>query len=541
VPTGLDPREERVLVYAMLGADAAHTSRLLASAGITTETVTDVAALCRGIREGAGAVFLAEETLLPSVASTLLECIDEQPLWSDVPIVVSVIERDLIGSGYGLVASLGQQANVTLLERPVNARAMVRAVQSALRARRRQYEARNLVDELGRARDLAEANSRARDEFLATLSHELRTPLNAILGWTRLLRGNVLDPEKRERALASVERSAVAQTQLIEDLLDVSRAASGKLRLSPCSLDPADVVKSALDAMRPTALSKGIDLSCTVPPSAPAIIGDRERLEQVMRNLLGNAIKFTRTAGRVQVSIEDAGRYVEIVVTDDGMGIAPEFMPYVFQRFRQADPSTTRAYGGLGIGLSIVKSIVELHGGSVTASSPGREQGSSFIVRIPAAPRTEAVDAASAGAIARGEIHLQPSSLLAGLRILVVDDEPDSADLLKELLQAAGATVATACSAATGFEHVAANHPDVLVSDISMPGEDGFTFIGRVRSLGRARIPALAVTAYARAEDRARALAAGFDMHVSKPIEPAELVDLVDTLARQCGARATAS
>jgi signal transduction histidine kinase len=380
-----DPREERVLVYAMFGADAAHTTRLLASAGVTCHTCPDMAELRRAIDEGVGAVFLAEETLVPGVAFALLECLAAQPLWSDLPIVVSVVEREIIGAGYGLVGSLGQQANVMLLERPVNARAMIRAVQSALRARRRQYDARHLVEELGRARDLAESSSRAKDEFLATLSHELRTPLNAILGWTRMLRSKVLDPAKVEHALATVERNAVAQTRLIEELLDVSRAAAGKLHMSLRSMDPAEAVDSALEAVRPAAQAKGIELSSTVKPPVGLVLGDRARLEQVMWNLLNNAIKFTPAGGHVGVSLESGARDAEITVSDDGIGITPDFLPHVFERFRQADPSTTRLYGGLGIGLSIVKSVAELHGGSVSVSSEGSGRGSTFRVRIPLA------------------------------------------------------------------------------------------------------------------------------------------------------------
>jgi len=385
VAPGADPREERVLVYAMFGADASHTTRLLASVGVVCHTCPDMAELRRAIDEGVGAVFLAEETLVPGVAQALLECLDAQPPWSDLPIVVSVVEREIIGAGYGLVASLGQRANVTLLERPVNARAMIRAVQSALRARRRQYDARRLVEALGRARDLAEASSRAKDEFLATLSHELRTPLNAIVGWTRMLRSKILDPAKIERGLETVERNAVAQTRLIEELLDVSRAASGKLQLSLRAMDPIEAVASAIEAVRPTAQTKGVELSTTVIDPVGPVLGDRARLEQVLWNLLNNAIKFTPAGGHVVVSLERGARDAEIAVSDDGIGITSDFLPHVFERFRQADPSTTRLYGGLGIGLSIVKSVAELHGGSVSVSSDGSGRGSTFRVRIPLA------------------------------------------------------------------------------------------------------------------------------------------------------------
>jgi signal transduction histidine kinase len=524
-----DPLEERVLVYAMVGADAAHTSRLLASVGLSSRACPDVVDLCSAIEEGVGVVFLAEETLAPPVARALVECIDRQPLWSDVPIVVSVVEREIIGSGYGLVAALGQRANVTLLERPVNARAMVRAVQSALRARRRQYETRDLVAALAAARDLAEASSRAKDEFLATLSHELRTPLNAILGWTRMLRGGALDAATRERALATVERNAVTQTQLIEDLLDISRAASGKLQLSLRSMDPADAVSSAVEAVRPAAQAKGIELRCSIDPAAWPILGDKTRLEQVLWNLLNNAIKFTPACGHVRVSVSRRQREVEIVVEDDGVGISPEFLPHVFERFRQADASSTRAYGGLGIGLSIVKTVVELHGGSVEASSGGASPGSCFRVVIPLALGAESSRMPMARPAASASPPRAPEAL-SGVSVLVVEDDPEAAELLRYLLESGGATVLTASSSAAGYDLLVAQRPDVLVSDIGMPGEDGFAFIRRVRSLESTRIPAIAVTAYASVHDRTRVLGAGFDMHVTKPIEPKEFVDLVEAL-----------
>ncbi len=529
---GADPREERVLVFAMFGADAGHTARLLAPAGIACKICLNIAELCGDIEEGAGAVFIAEETLLPHAGRALLECIERQPPWSDLPIVVSVVERELIGSGYGLVAALGQRANVTLLERPVNARAMVRAIESALRSRRRHYEARDLVEALGRERDLAESSSRARDEFLATLSHELRTPLNAILGWTRMLRSDVLDSSKRERALATVERNAIAQTQLIEELLDISRAASGKLQLSLRTMDPSDAIQSALETVRPAAHSKGIHLVSTLDPTTGPVLGDKARLEQVMGNLLNNAIKFTPAGGRVRVALDRSDRDAEIVVEDDGVGISPEFLPHVFERFRQADASSTRAFGGLGIGLSIVKSVVELHGGSVSLTSAGPGLGTTCRVRIPLA-----LGAETGRMVGPPTPRVELSTLLSGVRVLVVDDEPEAAELMKGVLQSGGATVVTAHSAAAGYAMLVAQRPDVLLSDIGMPEEDGLTFIRRVRSLDTARIPAVAITAYASAADRSRALVAGFDRHVTKPIEPSEVVALVGTLAPK---RATA-
>jgi signal transduction histidine kinase/ActR/RegA family two-component response regulator len=533
--------EERVLILTAFAGDAAHTSRLLSAVGIAAEVCADITALCREIQEGAGTLFLAEETLVPAAASALQEALEKQSPWSDLPVVVSVMERELIDAGYGLVGSLGGFANVSLLERPVNACTMVNAIQAGLRARRRQYEARSLIEELGLARLRAEKSSRAKDEFLATLSHELRTPLNAILGWTRMLKSGTLAQDKREQALLTVERNAIAQTRLIEDLLEVSRTVSGKVTLALRSLDPVGPIQAAIESVRPAAEAGRINLRATLDPAAGPILGDAERLQQVIWNLLNNAIKFTPPGGLVEVTLERRGGDAAITVRDSGIGIAPSFLPHVFERFSQADSSTTRAYGGLGIGLSIVKSFVEQHGGTVSAASDGHERGATFLVRIPLAPGVAPLlplddrDAEALPASRSSSIDGR-SSRLAGLRVLVIDDEPDAAELMAEVLEGDGAIVLVAGSASKGYEMLVSHGPDVLVSDVGMPFEDGYAFIRRVRSLPerpQARIPALAVTAYARVEDRARALMAGFDMHVSKPIAPIELVAIVERLAKE--------
>jgi signal transduction histidine kinase/ActR/RegA family two-component response regulator len=539
-----DSTEERVLILTAFIGDAAHTVRLLAAVGVTAEVCKSVTALCRSIEEGAGALFLAEETLAPAAVSALMTTLEKQPAWSDLPIVVSVMERELTDAGYGLVGSLGDLANVSLIERPVNARTMVRAVQGALRARRRQYDARSLIKELALARRQAEESSRAKDEFLATLSHELRTPLNAILGWTRMLKSGTTPPEKRQQVLLTVERNAIAQTRLIEDLLEVSRAVAGKLTITLRSLDPIGLVQAAMDSVQPAAEGKRIRLTSTLDPSAGPILGDADRLQQVICNLLNNAIKFTPAGGRVEVTLERRDADAEITVRDNGVGMNPSFLPYVFDRFRQADSSTTRSHGGLGIGLSIVKSFVELHGGRVAAASDGPGRGSTFVVRIPLAPGVppplsfdDCVTEPPPGDPPVG----RRSPRLTGLRILVVDDEPESAELLAEVLEGDGATVLVAGSASAAYEMLVREGADILVSDIGMAVEDGYELIRRVRSsAGRpqGRIPAIAVTAYARVEDGARALTAGFDMHASKPIMPIELVAMVETLAKQSRERA---
>jgi PAS domain S-box-containing protein len=390
-----------------------------------------------------------------------------------------------------------------------------------------------------RERLLSEAQeaNRLKDEFLATLSHELRTPLTAILGWSRLLQMSNFDAAATARALGTIERNAQAQTQLIDDLLDTSRIITGKLRLEMRPVDPASVVAAAVETARPAAEAKDIRLHTFFDNGAGPISGDPDRLQQVVWNLLSNAIKFTPEGGRVEVRLERAGSRVEITVADTGRGIAPEFLPHVFDRFRQADQTTTRTHGGLGLGLAIVRQLVELHGGSVHVESEGEGRGTSFNVSLPLlalrrespndAPRTH-----EASARGYGELRCPPE--LAGLRVLVVDDEPDTRELLAAVLTSCGAQVTLAASAADAFEHVERTRPDVLVTDIGMPEEDGYSLLTRIRELPPERggeIPAAALTAYARAEDRVRALRSGFQMHVPKPVEPAELITVVANLA----------
>ena len=392
--------------------------------------------------------------------------------------------------------------------------------------------------EVERERLLSEAQeaNRLKDEFLATLSHELRTPLTAILGWSRLLQSSNFDAAATVRALGTIERNAQAQTQLIDDLLDTSRIITGKLRLEVRPVNLVSVVAAAVETARPAADARDIRLQTQLDAQAGPISGDPDRLQQVVWNLLSNALKFTPEGGRVEVRLERVGSHVEITVADTGRGIAPEFLPHVFDRFRQADQTTTRMHGGLGLGLAIVRQLVELHGGSVHVESAGEGRGTSFTVSLPLqAQRQETPnDTTRAHAAAYGYGELQCPPELAGLRVLVVDDEADTRELLAAVLNSCGARVTLAASAAEAFRHVERARPDVLVTDIGMPEEDGYSLLARIRELPRERggeIPAAALTAYARAEDRVRALRSGFQMHVSKPVEPAELITVVAGLA----------
>jgi len=384
------------------------------------------------------------------------------------------------------------------------------------------------------AEELREAN-RLKDEFLATVSHELRTPLTAILGWAHLLRSRQLDEPSATGALETIERNARAQSQLIDDLLDVSRIITGKLRLDVRQVDPASFIESAIEALRPAAEAKNVRIQKVMDTGVVSVAGDPSRLQQVVWNLLSNAIKFTPKGGRVQIRLERINSHIEIAVSDTGAGIKPEFLPHVFERFRQADQQTTRQHGGLGLGLAIVRHLVELHGGTVQAESPGEGQGATFVVNLPIVPvyqkdnLVERVHPAARDTLPSYECPER----LEGLKVLVVDDEVDTRELFRVGISQCGAEVVTAGSAQEALEAIEAERPDLLVSDIGMPGEDGYELIRKVRALPAGRggkIPAIALTAYARTEDRLRALRAGYQMHVSKPVELSELVAVMASL-----------
>ncbi|MBW4441860.1 MAG: PAS domain S-box protein [Plectolyngbya sp. WJT66-NPBG17] len=390
------------------------------------------------------------------------------------------------------------------------------------------------------AEELSRAN-RLKDEFLATVSHELRTPLNAMLGWSTMLRSKQLDEANTTRAIATIERNARAQNQLIEDLLDVSRIITGKLRLNVRPVVLVSVIEAAIDSIRPAAEAKNIRLQSILDPAAGPISGDPDRLQQVFWNLLSNAVKFTPKGGRVQIRLERISSHVEVTVSDTGQGISPEFLPHVFERLQQADSTTTRAHGGLGLGLAIVRHLVELHGGSVHAASVGQGKGATFVVTLPITIfRSESTDLERVHPTVSDTAPLTDAPRLDGLKVLVVDDETDAQELLATLLRQRGAVVTTAASAREALTFITQStveqRPDVLVSDIGMPGEDGYTLIRQVRALAPeqgGRISAIALTAYARTEDRIKALASGFQSHVPKPVEPTEFIAVVANLVER--------
>ncbi len=384
----------------------------------------------------------------------------------------------------------------------------------------------------------AEESSRLKEEFLATISHELRTPLSAILGWTRMLRLGQLSPENSVKALDTIERNARAQAQLVDDLLDVSRIITGKLRMDVRPADPNSFIDAAVESVRPAAEAKGLRIQKVVDTGPISIPGDPVRLQQVVWNLLSNAIKFTPRGGRVQIRSERVNSHLEIVVSDTGQGIAPEFLPHVFDRFRQADQKTSRQHGGMGLGLAIVRHLVELHGGTVFADSEGEGKGATFTVMLPITPLYQ-VDA-SGGRVHPGARDLLPAhdatDRLDGLRILAVDDEADTRELLKQGLEYLGAKVKVVGTAAEAIDSLRESVPDILISDIGMPGTDGYHLIKQVRALPSdrgGRVPAIALTAYTRVEDRLQALRAGYDMHVPKPVELAELCAVAASVSRR--------
>ncbi|HEV8426612.1 MAG TPA: ATP-binding protein [Pyrinomonadaceae bacterium] len=384
----------------------------------------------------------------------------------------------------------------------------------------------------------AEESSRLKEEFLATISHELRTPLSAILGWARMLRLGQLSPEDTTKALDTIERNARAQAQLVDDLLDVSRIITGKLRMDVRPTDPNSFIDAAVEAVRPAAEARGVRVQRVVDTGLLSIPGDPVRLQQVVWNLLSNAIKFTPRDGRVQIRSERVNSHLEIVVSDTGQGISADFLPHVFERFRQADQKTSRLHGGMGLGLAIVRHLVELHGGTVHAESEGEGKGATFTVMLPITPLYQ-VDS-SGGRVHPGAIDLLPADdstdRLDGLTILVVDDEADTRDLLRQGLEYCGATVKVAGSAGEAIASLKVSVPDILISDIGMPETDGYDFIRQVRNLPQqrgAKLPAIALTAYTRVEDRLHALRAGYDMHVPKPVELTELVAVAISVIRR--------
>lgn len=504
--------EQRILILAPTGRDATITHQILRGAGLECRVCADMQETCSLMAEGAGAIVLADEALSGSSLMCLTEVLDGQQSWSDIPLIVFPANGENTAI---LLDRLGARANVMILERPVRIEILVNAVKAALRARRRQYQTRDLVFKLAAA-------DREKDLFLATLSHELRNPLTAILGWSRLLQAGELPKEKAELALEVINRNATAQVQLIADILSVSQIVAGSLQveMEPVELEP--VIEAAIESIRPSAEARNIHIA-TMLEADVTVLGDAGRLQQIVTNLLTNAIKFTAPKGRIEVELASAGGHCQIVVRDTGKGISPEFLPHVFDRFRQADSSATRTEGGLGLGLAIVQHLVTLHKGTVAAKSDGLNAGAEFTVTLPSTQRSMERTMASA---APTEVALD------GLYILAVDDDQESLCVLETTLRQYGAAVTAVNSAHAALETLKTRRPDVLVSDIAMPELSGYDLLREVAAVvpDGSSIPAIALTGYASHDDRQRTLAAGFRVHMPKPFEPLELVRSIDQL-----------
>src|SRR5262245_21515156 len=433
------------------------------------------------------------------------------------------------------VTKSGQRVDVSLTVSPVrDSRGRIMGASKIARdvsdRKRAEAERAALLQAAQQAREEAEELNRSKDQFLAVLSHELRTPLNAIFGWARMLQSADMDEGTSRRAIEAILRNATSQVQLVEDLLDVSRIITGKMRLDVQPLDLKSVIESALDAVQPAASAKGLRIATVLDPNAGPVVGAADRLRQVVWNLLINAIKFTPREGHIQVYLRKVDSHVEIQVTDDGEGIRPEVLSYIFDRFRPGDSTTTRPHGGLGLGLALVRHLVDLHGGRVRAASDGPGRGATFVVELPIAIFTASQQQTQTAEAGTPPLH--------SVRVLLVDDDADGLDLTTVMLTNSGAQVKTAVSVAAAMGILDSWPADVLVSDIEMPGEDGYELVRRIRARERGtrtRLPALALTAYGRPEDRRRTLAAGFNLHLAKPIDPSELVLAVANLAGRTG------
>ena len=517
--------DDRILIFAPVGKDAPLTLDVLNRAGLKGTVCSAVSSLCDEFLRGASCIILTEEALENASIGDLMECLRAQPAWSDIPILLFAdAERSEIY--LRTLRLLEGLRNVVLLERPIRLGAALSLIRSAMRGRQRQYELRDLLKALADAREEAERANRLKDEFLATLSHELRTPLNAILGWTSMLRDGNVQPKQVMRVLDTIHRNATAQAQIVNDLLDVSRIVRGSVQLAPKVIPICPMVTFAVESVTPAAEAKGVAIVVSVADEPLFVWADYDRLQQVLWNLLTNAVKFTPTGGRIDVRIDELRGDARIRVSDTGAGIAPTFLPHVFERFRQADGSSTRSHGGLGLGLAIVRHLVELHGGRLTAESEGEGKGSTFTVYLPARqvdqrPSVPTPDERALAAVMN----------LDGSHILIVDDERDARELLRAMLEKTRARISEAASAGEALRIIETDRPDILLADVAMPGMDGYSLVRVVRALPDTEgmhLRAIAVSAYASREDRQRAIAAGFNDHITKPVQVEDLYRTIE-------------
>lgn len=519
-PTENNSLEKRVLVLMPTGRDATLVCETLEKAEIAAQVCFDVNELEEKIARGGGAVLLAEEALKNGTLEHLIDSINKHPVWSDIPVVIFAASAH---NSEKILAHVGTRLNATIVERPIRITMLVSAVRGALRAREKQYQTRDLLNQL-------EESDQQKDLFLATLSHELRTPLNSMLGWIKLLRDKPEGEIDLEHGLEVIERNARTQSKLISDILFVSRVITGKLEIELENIDLSSVAQTAIDTVLPAVEAKNIKLQTSIDKNLKPIKGDADRLQQVFLNLLSNAIKFTPPDGQISVSISGDDSKIEIEIADSGQGIKPEFMPFVFERFRQADNSYTRAVGGLGLGLAIVRYLVEMHGGTVDVRSDGENRGSVFTVEFPVATKTENEISSEQDSETQAESSDQ---MLEGVHILLVEDDADSREMLTVMFDQYAMKTTAVDSAAAALNAIQEFQPDILVSDVGLPGEDGYSLIKKIRRLAPEQnglVPAIALTGYASLQDRARALESGYQDHLAKPVDLEILIEIIKNL-----------
>jgi signal transduction histidine kinase/ActR/RegA family two-component response regulator len=511
--------EERVLVLAPIGRDASIAVAVLSEAGIASEACPDIETLCGMLTEGAGAALLTEEALSPAATRRLVDVLSPQPPWSDLPLVVLTSGGETTAKSLDTLKMLGS-VNATLLERPVRQITLVKTVQMALRGRRRQYEVRDHLAARERARLEAEAANSAKDTFLAMLAHELRNPLSAVRNAVATAR---LDESRRPRALEIAWRQSDQLGRLIDDLLDVARVTQGRITLRKKRVRLADVIEEAVESMRPFIESRGLTLRVALAREPIRVEADPARLEQVFVNLLSNAAKYTKAGGQIDVVVEPQGEEVAVRIRDTGIGIAPEMLPRLWDLFMQADRTLDRAQGGLGIGLTVTRRLVELHGARIEAQSQGLGQGAEFVVTLPALPTME-----ERRPTAPAESIPQRTA-----RVLVVEDNADTAESLTMFLELLGHRVRAAYDGVAALDAARANVPDVMLVDIGLPGMDGYEVARRVRrDPDLKQVVLVALTGYGQEEVKHQAMAAGFDYHLVKPVNPDALHGLVARLGK---------
>ena len=519
----MEANHERVIVMAPVGQDAKAIANLLNGAGFETFICQDPSEAANRI-SNAGTLLMTEEALEFVNAGDLMEALKTQPPWSELPVII------LTDGGASHLTRLLDMAaeaagSLTLLERPIGTATLLRAVQVARRSRRRQYQVRELLMREQELRQAADEANRLKDEFLATMSHELRNPLNVILGYSEVLlrTEDVKGSPILKQASEALRRNALSQSQLIQDLLDLSRLRSGKLALSWETVPLRTAIENALETVGAQADAKQIRIDIDMPAEPLFVDGDLLRLEQIVWNILTNAVKFTPAGGRISVSVGRKHSEIDLTVTDTGQGIEPSFLPNVFEMFRQGDSSANREHAGLGIGLALVRQLVHLHGGSVSAHSEGLGKGSRFTVRLPAKVETARKD----------DVKTSTVGGLDQLTALVVDDDEDTTFLLRQLLEMSGAKVMTANSGVEGLSVANDEDFNVILSDISMPGMNGFEFVRRFRALpGKESVAVVALTGFGQPEDVARARNEGFAAHLTKPVDVETLFGVLERIAR---------